>query len=40
MYRKLILVAAALGVTGVAWADYEEIRELSLDTRGIDTLET
>jgi len=39
MYRKLILVAAALGVTGVAWADYEEIRELSLDTRGIDTLE-
>jgi DUF4097 and DUF4098 domain-containing protein YvlB len=39
MYRKLILAAAAMGVTGAAWADYEEVRELSLDTRGIDTLE-
>ena len=39
MYRQLILTIAAFAVPGLAWADYEEIRELSLDTRGIDSLE-
>ena len=39
MHRKLILAAAALAISGVTWADYEETRELSLDTRGVDTLE-
>ena len=39
MHKKLILTAAALAVPGVTWADYEEIRELSLETRGRDALE-
>ncbi len=39
MHGKLITAVAALGLVNAAWADYEEVRELSLDTRGIDTLE-
>lgn len=39
MQSRVILAAAALGIAAAAWADYEEVRELSLATRGIDTLE-
>lgn len=38
MVKKLLPVLIVLGLSGTAWADYEEVRELSLDTRGIDTL--
>jgi len=38
MVKKLIQACIALGLASTAWADYEEIREFSLDTRGIDTL--
>ncbi len=38
MHGKFILTAVTLAISGAAFADYEEVRELSLDTRGIDTL--
>jgi hypothetical protein len=37
--RKLFLTTVlSLAVSGIALADYEEVRELSIDTRGIDML--
>ncbi len=39
MHGKLTLAAVTLAISGAAFADYEEVRELSLDTRGIDMLE-
>lgn len=37
--RKTIIVAAfLLSASGIAVADYEEVRELSIDTRGLDML--
>jgi hypothetical protein len=39
MHRKLVLAVIATGLSGAAFADYEETRELELDTGGIDTLE-
>ena len=39
MRSKFILTIAAFGLAVPAWADYEEVRELSLDTRGVDTLD-
>lgn len=38
MRSKLILVLCATGIAGTAWADYQEVRNLDLETRGIDTL--
>lgn len=38
MRSRLILAVFAMNLTGVAWADYEEVRELTLDADGIDTL--
>ena len=38
MRRKLILALIAAIPAGAAWADYEEERELTLSTRGIDSL--
>lgn len=38
MVKKLIPAFIVLGLASTAWADYEEVRELSLDSRGIDTL--
>lgn len=38
MFKKLIPACIALGLASTAWADFEEVRELRLDTRGIDTL--
>ena len=41
MQRKPVLalfLVLATGLTGPAWADYEEVRELGLEGRGIDTL--
>ena len=39
MHGKLVLAVLATGLSGAAFADYEEIRELTLDAGGIDTLE-
>lgn len=38
MRSTLILAVLTIGVSTAARADYEEVRELSLETRGIDTL--
>jgi len=38
MIKKMIPGIILLGLASSAWADYEEVRELALDTRGIDTL--
>ena len=38
MVRKLIPAVVVLAFAGTAWADYEEVRELSLDSHRIDTL--
>lgn len=38
MRNKMILAVLAASLASPAWADYEEVRNLSLDTRGIDTL--
>jgi len=39
MHVKMLLAVCAAGLANVAWADYEAVRELSLDSRGIDTLD-
>ena len=39
MHKRLVLAVFATGLSGAAFADYQETRELTLDTRGIDTLE-
>lgn len=39
MYKRVVAAVVASGLSGAAFADYEETRELTLDTRGIDTLE-
>lgn len=38
MGKKMIPGVILLGLASSAWADYEEVRELTLDSRGIDTL--
>jgi DUF4097 and DUF4098 domain-containing protein YvlB len=38
MRMKLVLAIIATGVTSVAWADYQEVRELTLASGGVDTL--
>ena len=39
MHRKLVFALLMTGLSSFALADYEEIRELTLDTSGLDTLE-
>jgi hypothetical protein len=39
MHRRIVLAVVATGLSGAAFADYEETRELTLDTGGIDRLQ-
>ena len=38
MHKLLIIVALTIGLTGARAAEYEEIRELSLNTEGLESL--
>ena len=38
MRSLLIMTMFVASLADAAWRDYEEVRELTLDTRGIDTL--